>query len=298
MTPPTPSRADARAPFRPAAVGLLTLVLAACAHAPANERLASNARNELLAADSSLGRPSQTPLIDKLAAAFTDDVHFFAANQHVHGKVASRTLLATNPANPTSTIEWAPRSGGVSADGTNGYTYGFAVQRTQDGRVLPMYYVAYWIKQRDRWRMLAFKRAGRGNGDAPPRSFAVETPIAAKDDSVSVARSLAAAEKAFSDDASVRGTHEAFRSRASRFAATIGGPNKADFNYGPDEIAAGVGPDTKDLDWSSDEVVVAPSGDLGLSMGRIRVKSNPNNPPIVFFTIWRRENGRWTYLVE
>lgn len=276
------------------------LSVAACARVPATtEQPSSNARVELLAADSSLGRSNpQVGLIDKLVGAFSDSVHFFAANQHVHGKEASRQLLATNPANPTSSIEWAPRSGGVSADGTNGYTYGFSMQRTADGRVLPAYYVAYWLKQRDGWRMLAFKRAGRGPGDAAARTFAVETPVAERGDSTAIARSLADAEKAFSDDASVRGTHEAFRSRASRFAATIGGPGKADFNYGPDEIAAGVGPDTKDLDWSSDEVLVAPSGDLGLSMGHIRVRSAPNNPPIAFFTIWRRENGRWAYLVE
>jgi hypothetical protein len=275
-------------------------ILAGCSHAASSVGASpASARSELLAADSSLGRAQPTiSLIDKLTNAFSDDVHFFAANQHVHGKAASRTLLATNPANATSTIEWAPRSGGVSADGTNGYTYGFAMQRTADGKALPMYYVAYWLKQRDGWHMLAFKRAGRGNGEAAPRSFPIETPVAERGDSAAVAASLAAAEKAFSDDAGVRGTHEAFHSRASRFAATIGGPAKADFNYGPDEIAAGVGPDTKDLDWSSDEVLVAPSGDLGISMGRIRVKSNPDNPPIVFFTIWRRENGRWAYLVE
>jgi len=278
----------------------LAVIVAGCGGAVSSSGASpSSARSDLLAADSSFGRAQPSvSLIDKLTNALSDDVHFCAANQHVHGRQAARTLLATNPANPTASIEWAPRSGGVSADGTNGYTYGFAVQRNSDGKALPLYYVAYWRKQRDGWHMLAFKRAGGGGGEPAPRTFTDERPVAERGDSATMAVSLAAAEKAFSDDAGVRGTHEAFRSRASRFAATIGGPNKADFNYGPDEIAAGVGPDTKDLDWSSDEVVVAPSGDLGLSMGRIRVKSNPNNPPIVFFTIWRRENGRWAYLVE
>jgi hypothetical protein len=281
-------------------MSLVTLAIVACASVPARvTQSASDARGALLAADSSFGRANpQAPLIDKLSSAFSDEIHFFAANQHVHGKDLSRKLLATNPANLTATIEWAPRSGGVSADGTNGYTFGFALQRSSDGKVLPMKYVAYWLKQRDGWHMLAFKRAPRPSGEAPPHAYIAETPVALNGDSAATARSLAAAEKAFSDDAAVRGTQEAFRSRASRFAATMGGPNNVDFNHGPDEIAAGVGPDTRDLDWSSDEVVVAPRGDLGLSMGRIRVRSAPTNPPIVFFTIWRWENGRWAYLVE
>ena len=64
-----------RALIRRASIAPLTVALAACTHAPANERLASNARAELLAADSSLGRAQpQASLIDKLAGAFSDDV--------------------------------------------------------------------------------------------------------------------------------------------------------------------------------------------------------------------------------
>lgn len=283
-------------------------LLLACAHATPvsstpSPSATAQARAELLAADRAYGvAESGVFLPAKLLAAFSPNVHLLAGGQHVHGKEAAERLLASNPVNPKSTIEWTPRSGGVSADGTNGYTFGFTTQRRADGIAIAGKYVAYWIREQGVWRMAAFKRGPRASGDAPVRDFAIETVVAADVDSATAAREIAATEKAFSDDAGARGVVAAFRSAASEFAATMGGPADADFRYGPDQVAAGVGAggDTKALSWGSDEVLVARSGDLGLSLGRIHVKpdSGVAPPPIPFFTVWRRENGRWRYLAE
>lgn len=262
----------------------------------------AGARDELLAADRRLGAAQPDVMLpDKLLAAFSANVHFFAGGQHVHGKDAARALLATNPANPTSTIEWSAIAGDVSADGTNGYTYGLTDQRRADGGVIAGKYLAYWVRENGAWRMAAFKRAFRGPGVAPARNIPPEPLKAAGIDSLSAAREVAAAEKAFSDDAGVRGTVAAFYTAASQFAATMGGPEPG-FRHGPKEVSEGVGTngDTRNIVWSSDEVLVARSGDLGLSMGTIRVKADTGapRPPSPFFTIWRRENGKWRYLAE
>lgn len=53
---------------------------------------------------------------------------------------------------------------------------------------------------------------------------------------------------------------------------------------------------------SAPRVLVASSGDLGITFGMIRIKKpEPNGPKAVpFFTIWRRDNssGVWRYIAE
>lgn len=55
------------------------------------------------------------------------------------------------------------------------------------------------------------------------------------------------------------------------------------------------------IEWSADRVIVAGSGDLGVTIGMIR----PNAPSatrraIPFFTIWRRDGAArpWRYIAE
>ena len=137
------------------------------------------ARDELLAADSQLGAAQPDVMLpDKLLAAFSTNVHFFAGGEHVHGKDAARALLATNPANPTSTIEWSAIAGDVSADGTNGYTYGLTDQHRADGSLIAGKYLAYWVRENGAWRIAAFKRNFRASGrraDAQHPARAVES---------------------------------------------------------------------------------------------------------------------------
>jgi hypothetical protein len=51
-------------------------------------------------------------------------------------------------------------------------------------------------------------------------------------------------------------------------------------------------------------VIVAASGDLGVTIGMIRPNApgadGKPQPPIPFFTIWRRDglNGPWRYIAE
>ena len=71
-------------------------------------------------------------------------------------------------------------------------------------------------------------------------------------------------------------------------------------------IGAAVSGDSNEpspVSWSADDVLVAPSGDFGVTFGMIR----PNGPPpegqpaaIPFFTIWMRDgpDQPWRYVAE
>lgn len=77
------------------------------------------------------------------------------------------------------------------------------------------------------------------------------------------------------------------------------------FTFGNVEIAKGVGGTTptapSPLVWKSDyRVIVASSGDLGVSIGWIHQKADPNAPGFPFFTVWRRDSigAPWRYIAE
>lgn len=115
--------------------------------------------------------------------------------------------------------------------------------------------------------------------------------------------SLIAAEKAFSDRAQVVGLGKASEDNG-RTDAINSGP--AGVKVGPAAIGVAVsggdnGPSP--VEWSADEVLVAPSGDLGITFGTIRPKQAPppGQPAVIpFFTIWMRDgpDRPWRYVAE
>ena len=82
--------------------------------------------------------------------------------------------------------------------------------------------------------------------------------------------------------------------------------NRANQTIGNDNIAklvsAGQPAAASTLTWAPDKVIVASSGDLGVTIGMI----HPNTPTagqptsFPFFTIWRRANAAapWRYVAE
>jgi hypothetical protein len=114
-----------------------------------------------------------------------------------------------------------------------------------------------------------------------------------------------AAEKAFSDEAQKIGIGAAFAKHGSADAMNMGGPKEPGFVIGAEAIGRAVGagnpPDGSSVEWSADRVLVASSGDFGVTFGMIRFhKPEPGRPAAVpFFTIWRRDGaGPWRYIAE
>jgi hypothetical protein len=117
------------------------------------------------------------------------------------------------------------------------------------------------------------------------------------------ATSLAAAEQAFSDDAQRIGIGPAFAKWGRADAVNMGGPADTGWVISAAAIGAAIGggdtTTSSPVHWKADQVVVASSGDLGITFGMIRAHEG-DAPPVPFFTVWARDNanGEWRYIAE
>lgn len=264
----------------------------------------------LLAADRSFAKAAQKlSAQEAISAMVLDDVVMFIVPQPslARGKGEALSVLEKAFAGKPSTLSWTPVGFGISSDGQQGFTYGFtsrsiAGEAAQNGK-----YLAYWVKRPEGWRVAAYKLVPRPEGDVsttlrpilperivpPSRQTAALEKYRAEVDRV---------ERAFSDESQVTGLGAAFRKYGTAEAMNLGG--SADFTYGNDAIAAGFGEDkTSPLRWAPDGVLVASSGDLGITYGYLQ--RNGEVPKgrlakIPWFTVWRRSapNQPWRYIAE
>ena len=272
--------------------------------------------DELLAADRAASvAGAKTTVIPALIAMFAPDVAMQApVVGFARGLAAATEALRGNPDNIDGRIEWLPVRSGISADGQHGFTFGFMTLRRPDGTTVPVKYLAYWVKRDGRWEVAAYKRRLRPAGDVNTTVLAPSLPAQLQpvaSDAATLAghrQSLIAAEQAFSDEAQMIGIGAAFAKYGSADAMNMGGPNYAIFVMGADAIGKAVGgtepSSTSPVNWSADSAIVASSGDLGVTFGYIRQNApagtSPAQPPVPFFTIWRRANptAPWRYVAE
>jgi ketosteroid isomerase-like protein len=270
--------------------------------------------NELLAADRAFSDAgSQLEIVDAIAAMFADDVMAPAKpGEFVKGKAELVAVMRANPLNAGTRASWAPVRAGISADGEHGFTFGFMTLRRGDTPPTRTKYLAYWVKKREGWRIVAYRRTPSAEGEIsrdrmPPSLPASIVPVNA--DAALVARyrsSLVAAEKAFSDTSQTIGLGPAFRLNGRSDAVNLGGPSSADFTYGNEAIGEAVGKGSagkpSPVNWSAGEgAIVASSGDLGVTFGIITPNGAPaGTPGFPFFTIWKRESvtAPWKYIAE
>jgi ketosteroid isomerase-like protein len=273
--------------------------------------------DELLAADRAFAAAgTKGTVVPALTEMFAADIIMPTAVPKpgfARGKAQVLEALNANPANKTSRAEWAPLRGGVSADGRHGFTVGY-MTLTNDGKVQPLKYVAYWVKGVDGWRVASYRRTP---ADQPPSSRTLLPPalpsaiVPPTTDAATIAghkASLEAAEKAFSDEAQTIGLGPAFAKHGSADAVNIGPRTRGDFVVGAAEIGRNVGAGSEGkpspLSWAADEgSLVASSGDLGVTFGYIRQNgpTKEGQPGAVpFFTIWRRPDAKspWRYVAE
>ena len=270
--------------------------------------------DELLAADRAFSAASATTdLVSGLTAMFADDVIIpNPPEQFAEGKAAVVAMLRANADNARSRTEWTPVRGGVSADGQQGFTVGYMTLHRPDDTTLALKYLAYWVKRPEGWRVAAYKRSRAGEGSASHAMMAPALPaqlVAPSTDAAIIARhreSLDAAERAFSDEAQKIGLGPAFAQFGSADALNLGGAGDAGIVVGAENIArmvsTGQPADGSTLNWAPDRVIVASSGDLGVTIGMIHPNTpraaQPTNFP--FFTIWRRasQTAPWRYIAE
>ena len=225
------------------------------------------------------------------------------------GRDAVIAAFRDSPAFREGRISWAPIRGGISADGAHGFTYGYLTLTAGDPARRNRKYLAYWIRRPAGWRVAAYRQLPRAPGEAPsamlPPSLPTFTARATTRRAIIEAHrtSLRAAEQAFSDRAQQIGLRAAFREYGRPDAMNMGGPGP--IAIGLDAVTAGFpeGETTSPVRWSTERSFIAPSGDLGVSIGTIRANGPvPEGQPasFPFFTIWRRDTpeGAWRYIAE
>jgi len=292
---------------RPLLIVALSMVVAGAA-------TPQSAVDELLAADRAFAAASAaTDLVSGLTAMFADEVAIpMPPGQFVDGKTAIVAALRANADNLTSRTDWTPVRGGISADGRHGFTFGYMAIRRKDGDALPLKYLSYWVKQPAGWRVVAFKRTRANAAPASRSPIAPALPdriVEPTDDAARLAAakaSLDQAERAFSSEAQRIGLGPAFARFGSADAINLGRPDDAAIVTGAANIARMVGqglPEgTSPVSWAPERVIVASSGDLGVTIGWIVPNQpTPDRPAkSPFFTIWRRPSptAPWLYIAE
>ena len=266
--------------------------------------------DELLSVDRDHAKRAQRlNVVDALGGMFADDVALNAMGAFHFGREAALTRLRAVPENVTGRLEWAPIRGAISADGQHGFTYGFMTLVRADSTRLPLKYLAYWVKKPDGWKVAVYRRGARAEG---PVSTAMREPLlpakivpVTKDASLvaKYAKEVGDAERNFSALAGKIGLGPAFTQNSAPDAMNMGGGQSPDFLFGPEAIGAGVGagetgPST--LTWGPDTVLVASSGDLGVTIGHINAPAQDGQPArrIPFFTVWRKIGAVWKFVAE
>jgi hypothetical protein len=282
----------------------LIFIAAPAAAAPADPKVAVN---ELIAADLtfSVEASKAADPVAGISAMFDEEVVMPSPKGHAVGREAVVALFRENPSYKEGIVSWSPIRGGISADGTQGFTYGFLTVSAGDPARRERKYLAYWIKRPEGWRVVAYRQQVRQQGEVskellPPSlpSIAVESVA---DPSIIAANqaSMAAAEKSFSDHAQKVGLRTAFRDFGREDAMNMYGG--AGFAIGLDAIAAGFkeGEPTT-IHWSTERSFAASSGDLGVSIGTIRSNDPAKAEAFPFFTVWRRDgpDKPWRYIAE
>jgi len=306
------------------AIAPTMLLLCGTSLVASGQRAPADVARDLLDADRAYAAASANrPLRAALGAMLARDVLVpdVAGARFVRGRDAALDFLTRDSLADGSRLAWSPVGGGVSADGEHGFTYGYTTLTQPDGRTVAGKYVAYWVREDGSWRASVYRRVPRPAGDVslaprapvvPPRAA---TPPADPDERRRLrerfAAELADAERAFSRDAA-GGPRigEAFTRYGDPLAVNVGGG--PEFVHGNAAIGAqvqqGVTPAIR-ITWGPDEVRVAQSGDLGVSVGVITIEpqaapgaASPAPPPrrIPFFTIWRRDDPSrpWRYIAE
>lgn len=267
------------------------------------------AAEDLIAADRAFAAAAgQTDLVTALSRMFLANVVVQAPGGHIRGRDSAIAAMRASTWNIGARASWTPIGGGTSSSGQDGFTYGYMTITRADGGVQLLKYVAYWVRAPGGWRIAAYKRVQRpaGNVSTEVGPLSIATRALPVPDSATIARyadELSLAEHAFSRDAQSMGLGPAFAKWGAPDAVNTG-HETAEFIRGPRAIAAavsaGLAANTR-VEWAPTQVIVANTGDLGVSIGTIRITpADGAAREVPFFTVWKRAwpSDPWRYIAE
>lgn len=264
----------------------LTLISAS---APADR---SSDRDALLAADQSLSQKTATAgLVEGFVPALADDALFlYPGAQLLRGSSQIRAFLASSDSllKPT----WSAAFADVSADGRLGYSFGWTKQEGGRGK-----YLACWKKSGGTWRLAAYavtRPSAVSDSSTPVLSqSALSRQVKGRSDPHEVLQ----ADSAFAALSVASGAQTAFLAYAADNAISFGGG--AEITQGRAAIGANFNgfPAGAVLEWRPVAAQIAPSGDLGCTVGEARISSL--NHYSKYLTIWRRQADKsWKFVAD
>lgn len=280
--------------------------------APLSE--SEEAHDALLRAD--LGRAdsvARTGLAHGLGSALAADVVYLRGGLPiVRGRVAAQAIVGAESLHVASAVRWQPVRAEVSADGRNGYTYGYTIYGTPASATgAPSIridrYIAYWRRDDAGWRIAAYAETY----GSPPAALSLP-PVAAsavlRDTLMARTRGpleqIRTSDMAFSSLAGRVGTGRAFGDYAAESAQMFSAPGE--FITGPRAISEsfGLAGTSGALVWHPVAGEVAQSGDMGFTVGNaVFTGRRDDGGQIVRFskylTVWKRQrDGTWRYVVD
>jgi ketosteroid isomerase-like protein len=247
-------------------------------------------RDALLAADRALSeKTAARGMLPGFMPAFSDDAaYLYPGAPLLRGSDRIRSFLET--ADSLLTQTWSPAFGDVSADGRFGYTYGWTRSPGQRGK-----YLACWKRTTDTWRLAAFASTRPVDDSVPagPVKGALGAQVRGRADS----HELIQADSAFAALSVTSGAKTAFLAFAADEAISFGGG--AQITEGREAIGAGFDgfPAGAVLEWWPVAAQIAPSGDLGCTVGEARIASLKHYSK--YLTVWRRQpGGSWKFVAD
>jgi ketosteroid isomerase-like protein len=249
-------------------------------------------RDALLASDRSLSdKTAAAGLLQGFVPALTEDAaYLYPGAPLLRGSNHIREYLTT--ADSLITVTWSPAFADVSADAQLGYSYGFSRSGRARGK-----YLACWQKAGAAWHLAAYATTPPV---VVPDSAAPQAPrdaLSAQVRGRADRAELMSADSAFAALSVKSGAKTAFLAYAAENAISFG--SGAQLTEGREAIGAGFDgfPAGAVLEWWPVTAQIAPSGDLGCTVGEARISSL--NHYSKYLTIWRRQQGgTWKFVAD
>jgi len=276
----------------------------------------SAARDSLLALDVARTDSVRTlGAVNGVVALLHDDIAYLRAGVGaVYGRENVRAMLNATTTAAGTPVQWQPLGGGLSADGSFGYTYGIAEIEPPTaggtaGQRMPGVgrlerYIAVWRRTATApWRVVAYSEVGGTSvpeaplaGTTPPAQ-----PVGGREGSQRA--DLIQVDNDFSDEASRTGLAAAFSSYVAPNGILFAG---TELVTGPDEVRElyARGNNRTSLVWRPVHSGIASSGDLGFTVGEYVATGTNANGAVSqrfgkYLTVWRKQrDGRWRFVAD
>jgi len=270
------------------------LLLSVLVLAAADDRTSD--RDALLAADRSLSdKTAALGMMQGFLPGMTDGAaYLYPGAPLLRGTDHIRSFLAT--ADSMVKLTWTPAFADVSSDGRLGYTYGWT-HSVEGGGGTRGKYLACWQKTGGGWRLAAYANTRLVPVPDSVRPAGPGGALGAQVRGRADPTELLHADSAFAALSVTSGAKSAFLAFSAEEAISFG--SGAEMTRGRQAIGAGFDgfPAGAVLEWWPVAAEIAPSGDLGCTVGEARIASL--NHYSKYLTIWRRQQGgAWKFVAD